>query len=195
MNKKYLVCFDVGNVLVRLGRSVRSSVQPTDQEELGKLLKIYGLGQITSDLFFEKLGQLITDYDNVALKRNFINERILGPQIGAAELLRHLHENSVPVAILSNTNEAHWNYLKTLHLFDFCDYIILSFQQQCAKPDRTIYEALEVASGYKSREIIFFDDLLENVATAHTLGWNAIQVNPLTSIVDINQHLIIHEII
>jgi FMN phosphatase YigB (HAD superfamily) len=47
-----------------------------------------------------------------------------------------------------------------------------------AKPDPAIYRAFERATAHASDEILFFDDLPENVAAARALGWRAERVNP-----------------
>jgi FMN phosphatase YigB (HAD superfamily) len=47
-----------------------------------------------------------------------------------------------------------------------------------AKPDPAIYRAFERATARAPEEILFFDDLPENVAAARALGWQAVRVNP-----------------
>jgi FMN phosphatase YigB (HAD superfamily) len=42
-----------------------------------------------------------------------------------------------------------------------------------AKPAPDIYRAFEKATGRRGPQILFFDDLAENVAAARALGWHA----------------------
>jgi FMN phosphatase YigB (HAD superfamily) len=46
-----------------------------------------------------------------------------------------------------------------------------------AKPDEAIYRAYEKATGVAGAEIIFFDDLAENIEAARAAGWNAEQID------------------
>lgn len=89
---------------------------------------------------------------------------------GAEALVRSLRRQHV-VACLSNTNEIHWARMPELReLFDFC---FTSHLTGFMKPDIEAYEhALrELQVGPSS--VYFFDDLLQNVEAARTLGINA----------------------
>jgi glucose-1-phosphatase len=46
-----------------------------------------------------------------------------------------------------------------------------------AKPDARIYEEFARRVGRRPEEILFFDDLPDNIATARSLGWDAVQVD------------------
>lgn len=43
------------------------------------------------------------------------------------------------------------------------------------KPEPEIYHVAQKKSGHEAREILFIDDLPQNVHTATKLGWNALQ--------------------
>jgi FMN phosphatase YigB (HAD superfamily) len=47
------------------------------------------------------------------------------------------------------------------------------------KPDRAVFERVEAATGRAGRDVLFFDDLEENVAAARAAGWRAALVDPL----------------
>jgi FMN phosphatase YigB (HAD superfamily) len=47
-----------------------------------------------------------------------------------------------------------------------------------AKPDPAIYEAFEAETGYRGREVLFFDDLEPNVHAARSIGWNSERIDP-----------------
>ena len=53
----------------------------------------------------------------------------------------------------------------------------------CAKPDARIYALAQSAFGVERpiapNDIVFFDDLTENVAAARAAGWEAFHVDPL----------------
>jgi FMN phosphatase YigB (HAD superfamily) len=46
------------------------------------------------------------------------------------------------------------------------------------KPAPDIYRAFEKATGRSGSQILFFDDLAENVAAAKSLGWHAERIDP-----------------
>ncbi len=78
------------------------------------------------------------------------------------------------VGCLSNTNSIHWDTLLQsypfMHLFDrrFASQLM-----GCAKPGREIYEKAAGFLGAQPRQILFFDDRIENVEMAQRLGWHA----------------------
>jgi putative hydrolase of the HAD superfamily len=194
MNK--LVCFDIGNVLVRLGPSLRFLALPEGAGELQWLYHRYCVGEIDTTCFFDGIGRLYRwSRTREELEAWFIHTRLLGLQPGAEELLEELHSYAVPVGLLSNTNAAHWGYLKTFRSLQCCPFKVLSFQQQCAKPDARIFRRLEVSSGYSGGQILFFDDLEENVFAARALGWVAHRVDSETAIDDVRRLLRRHKIL
>ena len=84
-----------------------------------------------------------------------------------------------PIAILSNTCAAHWEFAEsrfTLVGKLFGDRV-LSYEEQSMKPDGKIYQsAIEMASrltGCKTEEIFFVDDKQENVDAAKAAGMQA----------------------
>ncbi|MEO1535088.1 MAG: HAD-IA family hydrolase, partial [Planctomycetota bacterium] len=46
-----------------------------------------------------------------------------------------------------------------------------------AKPDAGIYARFESETGYDGSEILFFDDLAENIEAARERGWHAEQID------------------
>ena len=53
---------------------------------------------------------------------------------------------------------------------------VISFvNEYIIKPEKEIYQAVEIVSGFKSEEHIFIDDILEYVNAAKSLGWDGIQ--------------------
>jgi FMN phosphatase YigB (HAD superfamily) len=47
-----------------------------------------------------------------------------------------------------------------------------------AKPDIRIYRAFESATGHSGADILFFDDLKDNVRAARSAGWRAERIDP-----------------
>jgi FMN phosphatase YigB (HAD superfamily) len=87
--------------------------------------------------------------------------------IGAAGLV---------TACLSNTDPHHWEVLEAMPALQALRHRHASHLWGLAKPDEPIYRRLEAERGVRGDEILFFDDLAENIATARRLGWDAVLV-------------------
>lgn len=175
---KKMVCFDIGNVLIKLGKSTKEIFDIEDEEELHFLLKCFSHGNINSLFFLKKLQSIIKrKYFSInEIENIFIHKRIDYTHEGILELIADLKEKGIRIAIISNTNELHWSYLEKILPIEKFDEILLSHIYQVEKPDKRIYQILEERTGLKDREILFFDDIQENIYTALSLGWNANKV-------------------
>ena len=79
--------------------------------------------------------------------------------------------------MLSNTNEAHWQYIHD-HVFPACGFtpeelferIFLSYEMGVIKPDLRIYQMVIEATGIEPAETLFLDDNKDNLQAASTLG-------------------------
>ena len=92
-------------------------------------------------------------------------------------LVRRLHEQQVPLGILSNTSAAHWNHVCDGR-FEFLNNSfrdsVLSFEVGSMKPDRAIYDMAIKTAGCDPADIFFCDDRQENVDGAKSAGIDAI---------------------
>lgn len=101
-----------------------------------------------------------------------------GPFHGACELLDELSAAGVTTACLSNTNAEHWGVLTDPAdphgpVLARLDHRFASHLVRARKPDAAIYEHLERETGARPADIVFFDDLAENVEAARRRGWAA----------------------
>jgi FMN phosphatase YigB (HAD superfamily) len=99
-----------------------------------------------------------------------------GPLPGVEDLLERVRAK-YRVAFLSNSNEVHAEVIPRTFgtLFRKDDRFIFSHRFRVAKPDPEIFHrALEVI-GALPQNVVFVDDLLENVLAARTLGMRAFQ--------------------
>ena len=81
------------------------------------------------------------------------------------------------IAFLSNTNEVHAEVMpkKFATVFEEDDRLIFSYRFRCAKPDLEMFQrALEVL-GALPQQVVFIDDMLENVLAARAVGMTAFQ--------------------
>lgn len=95
---------------------------------------------------------------------------------GAEELLERIRAR-YRVAFISNTNEVHAELIprKFSSLFEKDDRFIFSHRFKVAKPDPEIFRRALERLGATPHQVVFVDDLSENVNVARSLGIQAFQ--------------------
>lgn len=180
--KPRVIVLDIGNVMVGIDSSrFQRRLQSLFPEE-GKLASIrrwlwetedrYAVGRMTTDEFVQaalrELGlareEFINLWNDIFIERPYMHV-----------FARELHAQGYTLAICSNTNELHMDYLQTVApWFAEAQHIIFSYQVGALKPDPVIYRAVEEATGQPPAEHLFLDDLPPNIAAARAAGWDAI---------------------
>lgn len=203
-----VVCFDLGGVLVRLCQTweqvcVRAALPARKAEYLasdawrtqrGHVGARYESGQIECADYFAELAALSEGRCSAAEFEQLHHAWTLEHYPGALELVRAL--NALPgvvTACLSNTNNSHWVRLAGADGNQEYPAVVelrlqlASHRLGCAKPDARIYQlayarfseaADPAASPLRPGDVIFFDDLPDNVRAARDAGWTAFQVDP-----------------
>jgi FMN phosphatase YigB (HAD superfamily) len=182
------VCFDLGKVLlhfdwqIMLRRIAEKSPLPPD--EIIRLFKeddlaiAYEIGSITSAKFFSHLKKRLRFKGTMKELRACFSEIFtpLPDHIALAALLAPHY----PLAIISNTNEAHIMHAEaTYSFFSLFQARIYSHEVKAMKPQREIYDAALVAlGGIDPLEALFIDDLESNILGATKLGWQTIHLRP-----------------
>ena len=189
-NEIKFLFFDMGNVLLkfdhrRLTKQVAALVGKTESD-IDQLLfhpphdleNRYERGEFTSQEFYERFCELAEaqvpqrDFMDAVADIFWLNAPIL-------PLLSQLTAVNFPTAILSNTCEAHWEWVEQSFkvIRDFFPQRILSYEEESMKPDGKIYQAAIVMAkqqvGCQTEEIFFVDDKPENVAAAREAGMQA----------------------
>lgn len=177
--------FDLGNVLLRFDHRVgcRQMAQAAGiAPELvwsvsfeGELFDGFERGRVSGDeyyrLFCERTGSA-PDRDELLLASSDIFH--LEPHTAA--LVGQLMLAGQRLGILSNTNEAHWQFVKERYeILNGFEQFALSFRLGAMKPDGAIYAAAAELAGVSPEEIFFVDDRPENVAGALRAGFDAVQ--------------------
>lgn len=88
-------------------------------------------------------------------------------------LIDNLIKNGYDVYFLSNWSKWSYDLLAKHHKFDFLKKMnggLWSWQAGCMKPDIKIYEMLLKKYNLNPEECAFFDDLIDNVSAARSLG-------------------------
>ncbi|MEQ1822944.1 MAG: HAD-IA family hydrolase [Fimbriimonadaceae bacterium] len=99
---------------------------------------------------------------------------------GISGMIANLNEAGLKTAVLSNTNELHWQEMKSgrWSAFDLIQLPLGSHEVNLEKPQVEFYRELEVRLGVNPEEIIFFDDGEKNVLGAKEAGWQAHLIDP-----------------
>jgi len=182
VQKTRVIVLDVGNVMVGLdfSRSQRRLEALISEPEvyvrmrrwLGKVEDHYALGELTTEEFLQEAQRefaldrerFIDIWSDIFVEREYM-----------LPFMRELRAQGYTLAICSNTNELHMDYLQRVSpCFAEAQQIIFSYRVHALKPDPVIYHAVETATGYLAAEHLFLDDLPENVTAARRLGWDAI---------------------
>lgn len=92
-----------------------------------------------------------------------------------AVLLQTLKQQ-LPLYLLSNTNEVHYEYLQDRYdVARHFEELILSYKVGCSKPDASIYQEVLRRAAVPADHCLFVDDLEPNIKAASDLGMQVIQ--------------------
>ena len=93
--------------------------------------------------------------------------------IVSEELLASLKQK-YPLILVSNTNEAHIDYVRSHYrILDYFDHHVLSYEVGALKPHPKIFEHAIAVSGQPAESLFFTDDREENITAATDLGMQA----------------------
>lgn len=186
------VIFDIGNVLIdfdaeRMIRQMSRVCGISEQETLSLYKHVgvaYERGELTSAEFFEKFN-LRKNVPEELFWKAFTD--VFRTKEGIEELMRELKKRQLPIFLLSNTCEAHMNFLKdTFPLFQLADRQILSFEVGARKPEPQIFERAVLAAGVPPEECFYTDDIVSYVEAARSLG---IRAEPFTTVQNLRRSL------
>jgi FMN phosphatase YigB (HAD superfamily) len=197
MRKTSFVVFDLGGVIVRIARSwaegCRAAGLPVRApEQMGadgmiarrrELSRAYQEGRVSCDEYCRLVAESTDGHYTPEEIRRVHDAWTMGEYPGVHELVHEIRAAGVLTGVLSNTNHSHWVRLvpppdhpapeyRTPRLVD---HPHASHLLGLSKPGLEIYRRFTEITGYRGREeeIIFFDDLEENVQAARAVGWQA----------------------
>ena len=176
-----ILLFDLGGVLVDLADPVTSIGLEMTTDEFwamwlnSSLVREFETGQLTVREFTDGLGAQL-GFANAAAFDKALRRWDLPMFNGVEESLRRLTSTHA-VALLSNTNEIHWQHVATqTDVFDRFERLFLSYETGNAKPDPAAFHDVVAHFACEPADIIFFDDNAGNVAAAQAVGLRATQV-------------------
>ena len=98
------------------------------------------------------------------------------PGLMVSEDLLVALKRNYPMILVSNTNEAHFEFIQSQYrVVDYFERHVLSYQVGSLKPDRKIFEAAIAAAKRPAENLFFIDDREENIIAARQLGINTYQ--------------------
>lgn len=187
-----LIVFDLGGVVVRICRSwaqacaaaglpVRPIPETPEAQRARKaLVRQYEVGQITCEEFFDAVSATTGGSYAPDEFRAIHLAWILDEYPGVDTLIDELHARGLATGVLSNTNHSHWLQLTTgphgpakFPTPQRVRHLHASHLLRHAKPDNAIYHAFAQRTGARPRDILFFDDLPDNIDGARAAGWRA----------------------
>ena len=183
-----LAVFDLGGVVVRICRTwpeacnaagithIPQAEARLDSPRKVELLRAHQCGEVESEDYFAGLAQLLADHSADEV-RAVHTAWILGDYPGMTSVIDRIHHAGMRTACLSNTNAHHWEQLDSSEAFRRIQVRHASHVMGLVKPDQRIYRAVEAATGVAPQEIVFFDDLAENISAARACGWNAVHID------------------
>ena len=134
------------------------------------LVNPYEEGLMSSVDFFAKLREkykLELEFDEFKDIWNIIFQE--DPEVN--EAIRYLKNKGYPVFLLSNTNELHFSYIMERYpIVHSLDEWILSYEIGAKKPKQKIYDAIFERTDAVRSEVLYIDDIRENVEAAKNYG-------------------------
>ena len=179
------VYFDLGNVLLyfdhNLAMRKMAQVAGIATQQMrsivldGSLQTEYETGLISGTQFVARISDAIgKELDTADMLQAAADMFVPNPHVlPVLETIRNL---GIPMGLLSNTCEAHWNWIIELgypQVRGWFSPVILSYEVKSMKPDQRIYSEAQRLSGHNSSGIFFTDDRIENVEAASKAGWTA----------------------
>lgn len=182
-----VLLFDLGGVVLNIsfanGLEAWSAYADTDSAVLKTRFKLdhfyeqHECGEITASEYFETLRQSL----GIHLTDEQFTEGWNAIALGEVPEIRTLLQRAklrFPLYAFSNTNFTHLEYL-TNHYADVLglfEKLFASCEMGKRKPTLEAFEAVVSEVGVHPKEILFFDDLLENVEGAKAAGLQAVHV-------------------
>ncbi len=172
--------FDLGKVLIdfdfETGVQALHACCSISREEFEEILwddmwiRRYERGEISTQEFHAYLRQTAGVTMNLDQFCRTWSSVFLPGLIVSESLVASLRRK-YPMIIVSNTNEAHIDFVRSRYtILDHFDHHVFSYKVGSLKPERKIFEHAIAISGCRPEALFFIDDREENVLAAQQLG-------------------------
>ena len=183
-----MILFDLGRVLADLGSpSTKMRLQTGDEEfwDLWLSLPIvqgFERGDISPDTFLSSLAQALGVHENpLDFRQRFLDwHPRLYPSVEA--VISSLAAEC-RLALLSNTNVLHWGQIHSqTSVFRHFEHVFLSYEIRHCKPEPGAFGIVLERVPAAPADILFLDDMEQNIVAARRAGLRAVQVNGSTEV-------------
>ncbi len=183
--KPEFIYFDLGNVLVHFDHEIAvrnlASLAGCSLDTIRRLVFAEGLahryerGEISTGEVCRTLRkELKTAVGDESICRALSD--IFDLNLAVMPLVTGLRCRNPSIGILSNTCEAHWDFINRRYsLSRLFPVHALSYELGATKPDSSIYLDAAEKAGVPPESAFFCDDILANVAGAKAAGYDAVQ--------------------
>lgn len=136
----------------------------------------YSKGLIPTEQFMKMLQSLCRPGTSIEDAERAWNACLFTIPQHKMDIIRRLHKE-YNIYMLSNTNDAHWQYIVNnsfpddVDPYDDFDKIFLSQEMHMAKPNTDIFEQVLKEIGAPAEECLFIDDTRKNTEVAAKLGF------------------------
>ena len=174
-----ILLLDVGGVLIKLNwknffktldiPEVLNGVDVRRWFDLDSKHKLLEKGLVDFHEFYEDFA---SHFSLKCQKEDFEkawNSILEGTHEGLDSLLEGAKKR-VPLKVLSNTNKVHFDLYSTWGPFKNFDQFFLSFELGLRKPEKEIYKIVLEETKVRPEEILFVDDLDQNLKEAKAMG-------------------------
>lgn len=177
------VVFDIGNVLVRWERDLPFRRLIPDAAARAYFMDTviplhwhaeHDAGHGAEDMIAERSAQFPDHAPLIRAWLSTFNETIPGPVPGSEAIVEELTAHGVPLYAITNFGSDTWaGFAPGWPLAaQFID-IVVSGDEQLAKPDPAIYALAQARFGRAPGSMLFIDDSPVNVESARACGWHA----------------------
>ncbi len=197
MDKKIkVILFDLGRVLMHIdfdafpnGLGLLTEEQRAPyQMPTAKLWRLYETGKMSTDEFLESVFHIFNRKYSKAQILEAWNGIIVRDNEDIIQFVQEVQKKYL-TAILSNTSPSHWEkVLQISPLVRSIPHHFTSFSIGAMKPDHVVYDLVASTLKVLPSEILFIDDLQENVAGAVEAGMVGIVYKDIDSLPDYILH-------
>jgi len=185
-NKKVeVILFDLGNVLIDFDHKISAArISKFTNLTPDTIYNLFFDSQLTGDFeegkvnpmdFYNQVKEkldLDLDYDSFVPIWNEIF--FLSEKNRTVNYITNLLKNEYRLAVLSNINALHYDYIKNnFSVFENFNNVLTSFEMKFRKPDPEIYKKALDVLGVSPDKVFYTDDRPELVEKARELGINA----------------------
>ena len=178
------IVFDLGKVLVDFDYSIAARKLGARCKMVPEQIKFFiaqspllfqlETGHITSRQFYNEVCAATGFCGDLSEFSSSFSD-VFSPIEPMIQLQAALRRRGFPTYILSNTNDLAIAHIRAkFPFFGNFDAHILSYEHGAMKPEAKLYEVAERLSGKSGSEILYLDDLAENIAAGAARGWQVI---------------------